>query len=54
MYVFITVRTQQYPIFLTESSYNCIKFMAIQAHSIYQYNSLKTKFLKCSADIFFM
>jgi len=30
-----------------------IKFIASQARSIYQYASIRTKILKCNADIFF-
>ena len=30
-----------------------IKFVAIQTHSIYQYMNVKSKVLKCWADIYF-
>jgi hypothetical protein len=30
-----------------------VKFVASQARSIYQYKSIRTKILKCNAEIFF-
>ena len=40
-------------ILLMHNRMDGIKFIVSQARSIYQYNSLRTRILKCNADIFF-